>query len=152
MNFESEQYIGEHLKEITNGGADVVIDCVGMDGKMTPMEFLATGLKLHGGSMGAIVTAAQAVKKCGTVQLTGIYGSRYNAFPLGDFFQRNIQVRMGQAHVIPLIPHLYELVSQGKVDLSDVVTHHLPLEEAKQGYEIFDTKTDNCIKVILKPH
>ncbi|GAA0314808.1 zinc-dependent alcohol dehydrogenase [Bacillus carboniphilus] len=152
VNFESEQNIGEHLKEITQGGADVVIDCVGMDGKMTPMEFLATGLKLHGGSMGAIVMAAQAVRKCGTVQLTGIYGMRYNAFPLGDFFQRNIQLKMGQAHVIPLIPQLYKLVNDGKINLSDVVTHRLPLSEAKKGYEMFDTKTDNCIKVVLKPH
>src|SRR5690606_12760708 len=58
VNFEREENVGNYLKEITQGGADVVIDCVGMDGKMTPLEFLATGLKLHGGSMGAIVTAA----------------------------------------------------------------------------------------------
>jgi S-(hydroxymethyl)glutathione dehydrogenase / alcohol dehydrogenase len=43
------------LLEITKGGADIVIDAVGMDGKMTPLEFLASGLKLHGGAMGAIV-------------------------------------------------------------------------------------------------
>ncbi len=49
-NFEDHENIGEYLKEITQGGADVVIDCVGMDGKMSPLEFLATGLKLHGGS------------------------------------------------------------------------------------------------------
>ncbi|WP_077210790.1 zinc-dependent alcohol dehydrogenase [Bacillus dakarensis] len=152
VNFEQEKHIGEHLKEITQGGADVVIDCVGMDGKMTPLEFLATGLKLHGGAMGAIVTAAQAVRKCGTIQLTGIYGSRYNAFPLGDIFQRNINVKMGQAHVIPLIPQLYQMVSEGKVNLSDIVTHILPLADAKKGYELFDTKMDNCIKVLLKPH
>lgn len=152
VNFESEKHIGEHLKEMTQGGADVVIDCVGMDGKMTPLEFLATGMKLHGGAMGAIVTAAQAVRKCGTIQLTGIYGMRYNAFPLGDIFQRNVEMKMGQAHVIPIIPKLYQMVNEGKVRLSDIVTHKIPLTEAKRGYEIFDTKTDNCIKVILKPH
>ncbi|GIN64395.1 putative zinc-type alcohol dehydrogenase-like protein AdhB [Robertmurraya siralis] len=153
VNFETEdQHIGEYLKEMTHGGADVVIDCVGMDGKMTPLEFLATGMKLHGGSMGAIVTAAQAVRKCGTIQLTGVYGMRYNAFPLGDIFQRNVELKMGQAHVIPIIPQLYQLVSDGKVNLADIVTHKLPLEQAKKGYEYFDTKTDHCIKVILKPH
>ncbi|WP_010283729.1 zinc-dependent alcohol dehydrogenase [Bacillus timonensis] len=152
VNFESHPNVGEYLKEITKGGADVVIDCVGMDGKMTPLEFLATGLKLHGGAMGAIVTAAQAVRKCGTIQLTGIYGMRYNAFPLGDIFQRNVQLKMGQAHVIPIIPQLYQLVAEGKVDLADIVTHKIPLSEAKKGYELFDTKMDNCIKVILKPH
>ncbi|WP_449539671.1 zinc-dependent alcohol dehydrogenase [Ferdinandcohnia sp. Marseille-Q9671] len=152
VNFESEENIGNHLKEITQGGADVVIDCVGMDGKMTPMEFLATGLKLHGGSMGAIVIASQAVRKCGTIQLTGVYGMRYNAFPLGDIFERNVQLKMGQAHVIPVIPKLHDLVAEGKFDPSDIITHVIPLEQAKHGYEVFDTKTEDCIKVILKPH
>lgn len=152
VNFEKVENVGEYLKEITQGGADIVIDCVGMDGKMTPLEYLATGLKLHGGSMGAIVTATQAVRKGGTIQITGVYGMRYNAFPLGDIFQRNVNIRTGQAPVIPYMPFLYNVFAQGKVDPSDIVTHVLPLDEAKMGYEVFDTKTDGCIKVILKPH
>ena len=152
VNFEQEPNIGNHLKEITQGGADVVIDCVGLDGKMTPMEFLATGLKLQGGAMGSLVTATQAVRKGGTIQVTGAYGARYNAFPLGDIFNRNINLRTGQAPVIHYMPYLYSLVAEGKIDSSDVITHVLPLEEAKRGYELFDTKMDNCIKVVLKPH
>jgi S-(hydroxymethyl)glutathione dehydrogenase / alcohol dehydrogenase len=151
VNFEQHQNTGEYLKEITKGGADVVIDAVGMDGKWTPMEFLASGLKLQGGAMGAIVIASQAVRKGGTIQVTGAYGGRYNAFPLGDLFQRNIDLKMGQAPVIPYMPFLYDLFSTGKVDPSDIVTHVLPLDQAKHGYEVFDTKTEDCIKVILKP-
>jgi S-(hydroxymethyl)glutathione dehydrogenase / alcohol dehydrogenase len=151
VNFEQHQNTGEYLKEITKGGADVVIDAVGMDGKWTPMEFLASGLKLHGGAMGAIVIASQAVRKGGTIQVTGVYGGRYNAFPLGDLFQRNIDLKMGQAPVIPYMPFLYDLFATGKVDPSDIVTHVLPLDQAKHGYEIFDTRTEDCIKVILKP-
>ncbi|BCJ87254.1 zinc-dependent alcohol dehydrogenase [Effusibacillus dendaii] len=151
VNFEQEQNIGNHLKEITQGGADVVIDAVGMDGKMTPMEFLATGLHLQGGALGALVIASQAVRKGGTIQITGVYGMRYNGFPLGDLFQRNINIRTGQAPVIHYMPYLYKLIAEGKVDSSDVFTHVLPLDQAKKGYEIFDTKTDGCIKVLLKP-
>lgn len=151
INFEEKEKVGEYIKEITKGGADIVIDCVGMDGKMTPMEYLATGLKLHGGSMGAIVIATQAVRKGGTIQLTGAYGSRYNAFPLGDIFNRNVDLRTGQAPVIPYMPKLYKMIAEGKVDPSDIVTHKLPLAQAEKGYEIFDTKTDGCIKVVLKP-
>lgn len=151
VNFEKIEHAGLHLKEMTRGGADVVIDAVGMDGKMSPLEFLATGLKLHSGAMGALVTAAQAVRKCGTIQVTGVYGGRYNAFPFGDIFQRNVNIRTGQAPVIHYMPHMYELIATGAVDPGDVVTHVLPLAEAKQGYEVFDTKSDNCIKVILKP-
>jgi S-(hydroxymethyl)glutathione dehydrogenase/alcohol dehydrogenase len=151
INFEAEQNIGNYLKEITQGGADVVIDAVGMDGKMTPLEFLASGLKLHGGAMGAVVTAAQAVRKGGTIQITGVYGGRYNAFPLGDIFQRNVNIRSGQAPVVHYMPKMYELVNTGQVDPGDVITHVLPLSEARRGYEVFDTKTDGCIKVVLKP-
>ncbi|KAF0817360.1 putative zinc-type alcohol dehydrogenase-like protein AdhB [Bacillus sp. ZZV12-4809] len=151
INFEQTKNAGEYIKEITKGGADVVIDCVGMDGKMTPMEFLATGLKLQGGSMGAVVMATQAVRKGGTIQITGVYGMRYNAFPLGDIFERNVNIRSGQAPVIPYMPYLYKMIAEGKFDPSDIVTHVLPLDDAKHGYEAFDTKTEDCIKVILKP-
>jgi S-(hydroxymethyl)glutathione dehydrogenase / alcohol dehydrogenase len=151
VNFEQHKNTGEYLKEITKGGADIVIDAVGMDGKWTPMEFLASGLKLQGGAMGAIVIASQAVRKAGTIQITGVYGGRYNAFPLGDLMNRNIDLKMGQAPVIPYMPFLYDLFARGEVDPSDVVTHVLPLDQAKHGYEVFDTRTDDCIKVILKP-
>ncbi|PAD27766.1 glutathione-dependent formaldehyde dehydrogenase [Niallia circulans] len=151
VNFEQVENVGAYLKEITKGGADVVIDAVGMDGKMSDMEFLASGMKLQGGTMSALVMAAQAVRKCGTIQITGVYGGRYNAFPLGDIMQRNVNIRSGQAPVIHYMPYMFELVSTGKIDPSDVVSHVLPLSEAKRGYEIFDTKMDNCIKVVLKP-
>lgn len=151
INFEQHKNTGEYIKEITKGGADVVIDCVGMDGKMTPLEFLATGAKLHGGAMGAIVMATQAVRKCGTIQLTGVYGGRYNGFPLGDIFARNVNIRTGQAPVIPYMQELYNMLVEKKIDPSDIVTHKLPLEQAEHGYHVFDTKTDGCIKVILKP-
>ncbi|MEW8986410.1 MAG: zinc-dependent alcohol dehydrogenase [Bacillus sp. (in: firmicutes)] len=151
VNFEQHENTGEYLKEITKGGADVVIDAVGMDGKWTPMEFLASGLKLHGGAMGALVMASQAVRKAGTIQITGVYGGRYNGFPLGDIMNRNIDIKTGQAPVIPYMPFLYDLFSKGTVDPSDIVTHVIPLDQAKHGYEVFDTKTEDCIKVILKP-
>lgn len=151
INFEDHENVGSYLHEITKGGADIVIDCVGMDGKMSDLEFLATGLKLHGGSMGALVIASQAVRKGGNIQVTGAYASRYNAFPLGDIFMRNVSLRTGQAPVIHYMPYLHDLIAAGKVDLSDIITHPLPLEEARYGYEIFDTKMDNCIKVVLKP-
>lgn len=118
---------------------------------MTPLEFLASGLKLHGGAMGALVIASQAVRKGGTIQVTGVYGGRYNAFPLGDIFNRNVDIKTGQAPVIPYMPFLYDMINQGKVDPGDIITHVLPLEQAKHGYEVFDTRTEDCIKVIVKP-
>ncbi|TJY43946.1 glutathione-dependent formaldehyde dehydrogenase [Cohnella pontilimi] len=151
VNFEKEENIGTHLKEMTKGGADVVIDAVGMDGKMTPMEFVATGLKLQGGAVNAFITATQAVRKGGMIQVTGVYGGAYNGIPLGDIMNRNVNIRTGQAPVIHYMPHMYELVASGKIDPMDIVTHVIPLSEAKRGYEFMDTRTDNCVKVVLKP-
>ncbi|MFE8694841.1 zinc-dependent alcohol dehydrogenase [Cytobacillus sp. FJAT-53684] len=143
--------MGEHLKEITHGGADIVIDCVGMDGKKSPIEFLEQKLKLQGGTLGPIQIATKAVKKAGTVQISGVYGGNYNLFPLGAFFVRNITLKMGQAPVIPFMPKLYGLIEKKAFDPTDIITHKLSLDEASHGYHIFNEHEDECIKVVLKP-
>jgi S-(hydroxymethyl)glutathione dehydrogenase/alcohol dehydrogenase len=143
--------MGEHLKEITHGGADVVIDCVGMDGKKSPLEFIEQKLKLQGGTLGPIQIATKAVRKTGTVQITGVYGANYNMFPLGAFFTRNITLKMGQAPVIPFMPMLYEKIVNKEFDPKDIITHKMNLKDASHGYKIFNGHEDDCIKVILKP-
>ncbi|MCY8230976.1 zinc-dependent alcohol dehydrogenase [Priestia endophytica] len=151
--FDFTQYddMGETLKEITKGGADVVIDCVGMDGKKSPLEYVEQKLKLQGGTMGPIQIATKAVRKCGTVQLTGLYGGLYNMFPLGPFFSRNVTLKMGQAHARSYMPKMYEQIIKEEIDPTQIITHTLPLEKASHGYDIFNNKQDNCIKVVLKP-
>jgi S-(hydroxymethyl)glutathione dehydrogenase / alcohol dehydrogenase len=151
--FEFTDYpdMGEHLKEITSGGADVVIDCVGMDGKKSPLEFLEQKLKLQGGTLGPIQISTKAVRKGGTVQLTGVYGGNYNLFPLGAFFTRNITLKMGQAPVIPIMPKLYDMIVDKKFDPKEIITHKMSLEEASKGYQMFNNHEDDCIKVVLKP-
>lgn len=143
--------MGEHLKEITQGGADVVIDCVGMDGKKSPLEFIEQKLKLQGGTLGPIQIATKAVRKNGTVHLTGVYGSNYNLFPLGAFFSRNITLKMGQAPVIPYMPMLYDQIVNGEYDPKEIITHKVSLDDASQAYKIFNDHQDDCIKVVLKP-
>ncbi|MBH9967360.1 MULTISPECIES: zinc-dependent alcohol dehydrogenase [Rossellomorea] len=151
--FDFTQYedMGETLKELTKGGADVVIDCVGMDGKKSPLEFVEQKLKLQGGTIGPIQIATKAVRKCGTVQLTGVYGGLYNMFPLGPFFSRNVTLKMGQAPARGYMEPLYEGIVKGEIDSTSIITHSLKLEEAAKGYELFNKKEDDCIKVILKP-
>lgn len=151
INFEEHENTGAYIKEITKGGTDVVLDCVGMDGKMSVIEMLETALLLQGGAMSAIVMSAQAVRKGGTVALVGVYGLRYNAFPLGDFWSRGITLRMGQCPATAYVEHLLGWIKEGKIDPTDIITHRLKLDEGERGYEIFDQKQDDCIKVILKP-
>ena len=151
--FDFTQYddMGETLKELTKGGADVVIDCVGMDGKKSPLEFMEQKLKLQGGTLGPIQIATKAVRKCGTVQLTGVYGGLYNMFPLGAFFSRNVTLKMGQAPARAYMNPLYEQIVKGEIDSTSIITHKLKLEDAAKGYHLFNKKEDDCIKVILKP-
>lgn len=151
FDFTSYEDMGEVLKETTKGGADVVIDCVGMDGKKSPLEFVEQKLKLQGGTLGPIQIATKAVKKCGTVQLTGVYGGNYNLFPLGAFFSRNINIKMGQAHARTFMEPIYHQIVRDEIKPSKIITHKLSLDEAAHGYNIFNKKEDNCIKVVLKP-
>lgn len=151
FNFKNSNEIGSLLHEETKGGADVVIDCVGMDGTVPPDEKFGSDFDNQFGTISPIETASQAVRKFGTVQLTGVYGTEANGFPLGDFFTRNVTMKMGQAPVIHLMPKLYEMVENQEFDPTDIITHSLPLEEAAKGYDIFDKKEDGNIKVVLKP-
>lgn len=151
FDFTKDKDMGETLKEITKGGADVVIDCAGMDGKKSPLEFVEQKLKLQGGTLGPIQIATKAVRKFGTLQLTGVYGGLYNMFPLGPFFTRNVTIKMGQAPARAYMQTLYHQIVKGEFDPTDIVTHQLPLTEAEHAYDIFHNKKDNCIKVILKP-
>ncbi|EGW37289.1 zinc-dependent alcohol dehydrogenase [Desulfosporosinus sp. OT] len=151
LNFKDYDNTGEYIKEITQGGADVVIDCVGMDGEMSTMEKVETALKLQGGSKSAIEIASQAVRKGGTVSVVGVYGSRYNNFPFGDFFSRNITLKMGQCPAHSYIDRILDLLKENKFDATDIITHRMSLADGKKAYELFDQKLDNCIKVVLKP-
>lgn len=151
FDFTKYDDMGETLKEITKGGADVVIDCVGMDGKKSPLEFIEQKLKLQGGTLGPIQISAKAVKKGGVVQLTGVYGGLYNMFPLGPFFTRNITLKMGQAPARSYMEELYQLIANKKIDPTEIITHRLPLDQAEHAYRIFHQKKEQCIKVVLKP-
>ncbi len=151
VDLSEQEDTGEYIHEITNGGADVVLDCVGVDGKMTKLEKIETLLKLQGGSKSAIEIATQAVRKGGTVVFIGVYGTRYNMFPLGDFFGKNITIKMGQCPVQAYVDPILQMIKENRIDPTDIITHKLPLNQGTHAYEIFDKKEDNCIKVILKP-
>ncbi|MFE4143111.1 zinc-dependent alcohol dehydrogenase [Peribacillus sp. YIM B13472] len=150
-NFDEYNDMGSYIKEITSGGADVVIDCVGMDGKKSTIEAIEQKLKLQGGTLSAIEIALNAVRKFGTIQLTGVYGSKYNMFPLGNLFERNINLKMGQAPVIHYMPKLFDKIMAGEFDPTEIISHKVPLEKASEAYQIFNDHEDECIKVVLKP-
>ena len=150
-NFSKEDNIGKLLHESTRGGADVVIDCVGMDGQVAQDDLEISSNSAQRGNISPIITAAESVRKFGTIQLTGIYGTPADNYPIDLIFNRDVQVKSGQAPVIHQMPKLYEMIKNEVFDPTEIITHTLPLEDASQAYDIFDQKKDNNIKVILKP-
>jgi threonine dehydrogenase-like Zn-dependent dehydrogenase len=65
---------------------------------------------------------------------------------------RSLTIRTGQCHVQKYLRPLLERIRKGEIDPSFVITHHLPLEQAPEGYAMFRDKQDDCIKIVLKPH
>ncbi|WP_017380525.1 zinc-dependent alcohol dehydrogenase [Paenisporosarcina sp. TG-14] len=151
FNFDEYDDMGAHIKELTNGGVDVVIDCVGMDGKLNALEKVGQKLKLQGGTLNAIDIGLNSVRKFGTIQLTGVYGSMYNMFPLGYIFERNVTLKMGQAPVINYMPLLFDKITKGELDPTEIITHTVPLDQASKAYQTFHDHEDESIKFILKP-
>lgn len=151
IDFSKHDNTGAFIHEITQGGARVVIDCVGMDGKKSPAEAIQQKLKLQGGTLSAIDIAKDAVSKFGTIQLTGVYGLTYNMFPLGNLFERDVTLKMGQAPAPHLMPKLFDMVNRGEFDPREIISHIMPMENASQAYQIFNDHEDQCTKVILKP-
>lgn len=142
----------EAIRSMTAGrGADVCVDAVGFEPERNFLDKVKATLNFEKGSMKVLDTAFRAVRRNGTVTIMGVYGTPYDNFPLHRIFDKGLTIRQGQAPVLNYIDKLINLVSEGKVVLDDIITHTLPLSEAAKGYELFDKKEDNCVKVVLKP-
>jgi S-(hydroxymethyl)glutathione dehydrogenase / alcohol dehydrogenase len=72
-------------------------------------------------------------------------------FPLGALWSRNINIKMGQAPVIHFMPELFEKITNNEFCPREIITHKMSLDEASRGYQIFNNREDDCIKVVLKP-
>ena len=140
------------IRDMTHGrGADVCVDAVGMEADRSLMDKVANVVHMEVGSIKVLKTAISAVRRGGTVTVVGVYGVPYDNFPLGQIFDKGITMRFGQSTPQRDIDELIGWVEQGKVQLDDIITHRLPLEEAAHGYDIFNRKEDGCVKVVLKP-
>jgi threonine dehydrogenase-like Zn-dependent dehydrogenase len=95
--------------------------------------------------------AIQACRKGGTVSIPGVYGGLLDKVPIGAAFAKGLTLKMGQTHIHKYLRPLLARIEQGEVDPAFVITHHLRLDEAPYGYEIFRDKKDNCIKIVLRP-
>ena len=159
--------IGDTLRELTAGrGPDSVIDAVGMEAHGAPLGKLAHQLagmlpdtvtttlmeKAGVDRLSVLHTAVDAVRRGGTISLSGVYGGAADPMPMMDLFDKQIQLRMGQANVKRWIDEIMPLLADGDpLGAEDLATHRLPLDQAPHAYEIFQKKQDGAIKILLSP-
>jgi len=164
----------ETLIEMVDGrGPDAVVEAVGMEAhghekrfgnKLAETAQKATGVlpdalaakvadKAAVDRLDALHVALKGVRRGGTVSISGVYGGEMDPIPMMEIFDRGIQIRMGQAHVKRWVDKVMPMLrdSSDPLGVKELATHHLPLEEAPHGYEIFRDKKDGCLKVVLKP-
>ncbi len=153
----STEDVYERLQELTGGmGPDVCIDAVGMEAHGTNTvehiyDKVKTALMQESERPAVVRQAIECCRKAGTVSIPGVYGGLSDKIPLGALMNKGLTIKTGQTHVHKYVPRLLNLVREGKIDPSFVVTHRIPLSEAPRGYHLFREKLDGCIKVVLDP-
>lgn len=155
INYE-EVDAGEALKEMTGGrGPDACVDAVGLEAHGMGLEGfhdkVKQAVRLETDRAPVLRQMMLACRKGGTLSIMGVYGGFIDKVPLGAAFNKGLTFKLGQMFGQKYMPRLLGHIMEGEVDPSDVFTHVLPLDEAKQAYEIFKHKKDKCIKVLLKP-
>ena len=151
-----EMDVYDTLMEMTGGrGPDACIDAVGMEahapGILHAYDRAKQAMMLETDRPYALRQAIMACRNGGTVSVIGVYGGLLDKFPFGSVMNRSLTIKAGQAHVQRYMRPLLGRIQNGEIDPSFVITHRMRLEDAPKGYDIFLNKTDDCIKVVLKP-
>jgi len=153
VNYLEHDDVVVHLKKTTGGlGADVVIDAVGAEADGNLIQHVTSAkLKLQGGSPVALNWAIDGVRKGGTISVMGAYGPLFSAVKFGDAMNKGLTLRMNQAPVKRQWQRLLEHIRAGYLKPSDMITHRIPLEHIAEGYHLFSSKLDGCIKTVVVP-
>jgi threonine dehydrogenase-like Zn-dependent dehydrogenase len=155
------------LRDATDGrGPDSVIDAVGMEAHGSPAAKLAHDMSsLMPGAvsrkvmetagidrLAALRTAIDAVRRGGTISLSGVYGGMADPLPMLTLFDKQVQLRMGQANVKRWTGDILPLLLDGDpLGVEGFHTHRLPLDAAPDAYAKFQRKEDGMVKVLLDP-
>ena len=166
--FDYTDETNDAIRDATDGrGPDGVVDAVGMEAHGSPLgkaAHHAVGLlpdalseplleKAGVDRLAALHSSLDLVRRGGTVSISGVYGGQADPMPMLTFFDKQIQLRAGQCNVKAWIDDLLPLVEDpaDPLDVDDLVTHRVPLDQAPGAYEMFQKKEDGCVKVVLDP-
>lgn len=153
INFDEIDDPAAAIIEQTAGyrGVDAAIDAVGFEAKGSTLETALTALKMEGSSGAALRQCIAAVRRGGTISVPGVYAGFIHGFMFGDVFEKGLSFKTGQTHVQSYLLTLIEYILQGDLRPEIIISHRLSLEQAAEGYRIFDKKEDACRKIILRP-
>jgi threonine dehydrogenase-like Zn-dependent dehydrogenase len=167
VSFEEVDDLTAAIQEMTGGrGPDSVVDAVGMEAHGSPGASLVQRMSAHlpdavtqpllktagVDRLAALHSALDLVRRGGTVSLSGVYGGMADPMPMLTMFDKQIQLRMGQANVKKWVPEILPLLGDDDpLGVDTFATHRLPLEDAPHAYDIFQKKEDGAVKIILQP-
>ncbi|MFD7699876.1 zinc-dependent alcohol dehydrogenase [Streptomyces caelestis] len=166
-SFDDDKELVAAIRDQTDGrGPDAVIDAVGTEAhgsaaaRMVQNASALLPRKLSGpmaerfsvDRLAALYTAIELVRRGGTISISGVYGGMADPMPMLTLFDKQIQMRMGQANVRrwsdEIIPYLTD---EDPLGVDDFATHRVPLDEAPRAYDMFQKKQDGAVKVLIKP-
>jgi threonine dehydrogenase-like Zn-dependent dehydrogenase len=156
IDFDNESVI-ERLNELTGGkGPEACIDAVGMESHAaravdSMVDRVKQAVMLETGRPHVLREMIYVCRPAGTLSVPGVYGGYLDKIPFGAAMNKGLTFRMGQTHVNRWTGELLELIENGRIDPSFVITHTVPLGQGPDMYKTFRDKADGCIKVVLKP-
>ncbi|MCR5879692.1 zinc-binding dehydrogenase [Phenylobacterium sp. J367] len=148
--------VREALAEMTGGiGPDACIDAVGMESHGFSIDNIVdavkTTTKLGTDRTHVLREVLMACRKGGRVSIPGVYGGMADKLPIGALMQKGLTIKTGQTHVQKYLRPLLEMIGEGKIDTTFLISHRLPLESAPEGYKMFKEQQNEVTKVVLKP-
>ncbi|HEX2175436.1 MAG TPA: zinc-dependent alcohol dehydrogenase [Nocardioidaceae bacterium] len=168
IDLRSPGDLGETIRSLTDGrGTDAVIDAVGMEAHGAPVAGLAqrmAGLLPDAAAqklmqtagvdrLAALHQAIDIVRRGGTISVIGVYGGMADPLPLLTLFDKQVQLRMGQANVRRWSDDIMPLLSgdEDPLGVDTFATHRVPLSEGPRAYDMFQKKQDGAVKVVMAP-
>jgi threonine dehydrogenase-like Zn-dependent dehydrogenase len=168
LTLHSREQLVEAVRALTDGrGPDAVIDAVGMEAHGAPFGKLAQTMagflpsaiaekmveKAGVDRLAALHLAIDLVRRGGTISLSGVYGGMVDPIPMMDLFDKQIQLRMGQANVKRWVDDIVPLVEgdEDPLGVEDFATHRISIDEAPRAYETFQEKADGMVKTLIRP-
>jgi threonine dehydrogenase-like Zn-dependent dehydrogenase len=156
LNYEQVD-VHAALRELTGGrGPDHCIDAVGLEAHShTPMYAYDRAKQMMMLETDRPIALRQAIQACrsgGTIAVLGVYAGLLDKFPMGTVVNRSLTIRSGQTPVQRYMRPLLERIQKREIDPKFIITHQMALDDAPDGFRMFNDKRDNCEKIVLKPH